>query len=51
VHLSEDEQLFINLYFFKNNTLEEISKIHNVSGETIRRKIKSAITKIRRWYI
>lgn len=49
-HLSSEEQTLINLYFFKNKTLEEISKPINVSRETIRRSIKKIINKIRRWY-
>lgn len=48
-HLSEEEQSLINLYFFKNKTLEEIGKSNNVSRETIRRSIKKIINKIRRW--
>lgn len=49
-HLSEEEQALINLYFFKNKTLEEICKSNKVSRETIRRSIKKIINKIRRWY-
>ncbi|MCV2232552.1 sigma-70 family RNA polymerase sigma factor [Paracholeplasma manati] len=49
-HLSVEEQALINLYFFKNKTLEEIGKSNNVSRETIRRSIKKIINEIRRWY-
>lgn len=49
-HLSAEEQALINLYFFKNKTLEEIGKSINVSRETIRRSIEKIISKIRRWY-
>lgn len=45
--LNDEERKIITLRFIENKTLEEVSKIYNVTRETIRQKEKKALEKMR----